>query len=180
MDNMKTKNSFFSNLSNVEKILIAVVGLLLVGLVCVASFRIVSNSMSDNDKTKYALSTREATKATAVYVATDEGYTVTSGVCEVVSSERFIPWEELGNGQIVFYAYRVTKPSLNSDVVVLFSSDLTVGQGGSMWIFTINENAHRFFPDFPYGPELEYPININTDGAQDAIECAQQAESSPG
>lgn len=174
---MKTTNSFFSNLSNVEKILIAIIGLLIGGLVCVVSFKISSNFLSQDDETRYTLSAEEASKVSAVYVATDEGYTVTSAVCEVVSSERFLPWVNLDGGQIVFYAFRVTKPPLNTDFTVLFSSNLTVNQGGSIWVFTINDYAHSFFPDFPYGPELEYPINIDTDGAQVALECARQAGS---
>lgn len=162
-----------------EKVLTVVLGLLIGCLVCVATFNLGRKILTTDDKARYTLSAEDASKVSAVYVATDEGYTVTSAVCEVVSSERFLPWVNLDGGQIVFYAFRITKPSLNSDDVVLFSSNLTAEQGGSIWVFTINDRAHSFFPDFPYGPELEYPININTDGAQTALDCAQHAGSPP-
>lgn len=131
---------------------------------------------SNRNKAK-VLSAEDVFEVSAIDVAKDDGYTVTSAVCEVVSSERFQPAVGVDGGQIVFHAFRITKPSLGTEVAVLFYSNHTVAQGRGL-VFTVNPVAARLFPDYPDASRnSKYPITVDTAGAQEALECAQQAAS---
>jgi hypothetical protein len=134
---------------------------------------------SSNRTTAKVLSAQDVFEVSAIDVVKDEGYTVTSAVCEVISSERFLPSVNVDGGQIVFHAFRITKPTLSSEVTVLFYSNHTAAQGRGL-VFTVNSDASRLFPDFPDASRnSDYPITVDTAGARDALECAQQAGSSP-
>src|SRR6266508_3860002 len=71
---------------------------------------------SSNKNKAKVLSAEEVFEVSAIDVVKDDGYTVTSAVCEVVSSERFQPSVNVDGGQIVFHAFRITKPSLGTEV----------------------------------------------------------------
>lgn len=134
---------------------------------------------SSRGLTAKTLSAAETFEVSAIDVAKDDGYTVTSAVCEVVSSEHYAPSVNVDGGQIVFHAFRVTKPSLGSEVVVLFYSNYTVAQGRGL-VFTVNPEAARLFPEFPDASRnSKYAITVDTAGAQEALECAQKAGSPP-
>lgn len=127
------------------------------------------------------LPAKDVFEVSAVYAVKDAGYTVTSAVCEVVSSERFQPiinGVKVDAGKIVFHAFRITGPHLSSEVLVLFSSNHTAADGSGL-IQTVNADAVRLFPEFPKGPKLRYPITVDTDGAQEALECARHASPPP-
>jgi hypothetical protein len=125
------------------------------------------------------LSAQDVFEVSAIDVVKDEGYTVTSGVCEVVSSERYLPSVNVDGGQIVFHAFKITKPTLDSEIVVLFYSNHTAAQGRGL-VYTVNAEASSLFPDFPDASRNpKYPINVNTAGAQDALDCAQRAGGPP-
>lgn len=154
-------------------------GILAVIAICIVGFLVFRLLINSSNSEAKVLSAADTPKVSAIGVVQDAGYTVVSAVCEVVSSERYEPSVNVDGGQIVFHAFRVTKPSLGSEVVVLFYSNHTAAQGNGL-IFTVNSEAARLFPDYPDASRnSKYPINVNTDGAQDALECAQQAEKTP-
>ena len=159
-------------------------GLAAVILCVCAGFSIIqvfNDSTSDDKPSDYILAPQDVFQVSAVDLVISEGYTVTSAVCEVVSSERFRPTINgvtVDVGPIVFHAFRITGPSLNSEVVVLFSSNQKAADGSGL-VQTVNGEAIRLFPDFPEGSKLRYPINLDTDGAQIALKCAQQAGAPP-
>lgn len=124
------------------------------------------------------LSAAETFEVSAVDVVKDEGYRVTSAVCEVVSPERNVI-SGIDLGKIVFHAFRITSLSLGKEVVVLFASNHTAEDGSGL-VFTVNNVASSLFPDFPdKSRHPEHPITINTPGAQEALECASQAGAPP-
>ena len=131
------------------------------------------------------LSAKDVVFVTAVDVAHKKGYTLTSAVCEVVSPERFRPTFNV-NGTpttidveaIVFHAFRITDPTLHTEVAVVFESNHTAADGQGI-IATVNADAKRLFPDIIDGSTLTYPITMNTAGAQSALACAQQAGKPP-
>jgi hypothetical protein len=121
------------------------------------------------------LSAKDVFEISAVNVVEDEGYSITSGVCEVVSPERYLPSVNVDGEQIVFHAFKITQPILGSDVIVLFYSNHTAAQGSGL-VFTVNAEASRLFPDYPNASlNSKYPITVNTAGAQEALECVRQA-----
>lgn len=118
------------------------------------------------------LSAADVYNVTAVDVVERKGYTITSAVCEVVSSE-YSPvngkkWE------IVFHAFRVTGPLLPSETILLFGSNHAAADGPGL-TYPVNDDAIRLVPEFSAGATLAYPVTLDTDGASVAIECAQQA-----
>lgn len=125
----------------------------------------------------YNLPAKDVYEVSAVELVKDSGYTVTSAVCEVVSSERYTV-QGYDFGKIVFHAFRITGPNLNSEVIVLFSSNHMAADGSGL-IQAVNENAVKLFPESPEGSTLKHPITIETDGAQEALECARQAGPPP-
>jgi hypothetical protein len=153
------------------------VGVLASLALCVCGFFAIGlllNSSNSRNGAAQILSAEDVFEVSAIDVVRDEGYTVTSAVCEVVSSELYQPSVNVDGGQIVFHAFRITKPSLNSEVVVLFYSNHTAAQGRGL-VFTVNADAARLFPDFPDVSKSSYPITVNTPGAEDALDCARQA-----
>lgn len=144
-------------------------------IICICGFFFVSQFLNSLNGTKArVLSAEDVFEVSAIDVVKDEGYTVTSAVCEMVSSELYQPSVNVDGGQIVFHAFRITKPSLGSEVVVLFASNHTAAQGRGL-VFTVNPDAARLFPDFPDISKSSYPITVNTPGAQEALDCASQA-----
>ena len=123
------------------------------------------------------LSAEDTFEVSAIDVVKDEGYTVTSAVCEVVSSERYTV-QGYDFGKIVFHAFRINKPTLGEEAVVLFHSNHTAKDGSGL-VHTVNSLANTLFPDFPDASLLKHPINMDTPGAQEALECAQQAGKPP-
>jgi hypothetical protein len=131
------------------------------------------------------LSAQDVFNVSAVEVVETKGYTLTSAVCEVVSPEHFNPIIN-SNGtpisidlfQIIFHAFRITGPGLNSELVVLFASNHTAAKGQGQ-VFAINADAKRLFPEYPDGSKLSYPITTDTLGSQSALLCAQQAGKPP-
>jgi len=124
------------------------------------------------------LSAEDTFEVSAIDVVKDEGYTVTSAVCEVVSSERDVLYG-IDLGPIVFHAFRITNPTLGKEVVVLFNSNHTANMGRGL-VYTVNPEAATLFPDFPnVSRRTEHPITVDTPGAQDALECAQKAGKPP-
>lgn len=157
-----------------------IVGVLASIVLCVCGFfaiGILFNSLSSGTTAK-TLSAAETFEVSAIDVVKGEGYTVTSAVCEVVSPERDVI-SGVDLGKIVFHAFRITRPSLGKEVIVLFASNHTA-QDGSGLVFTVNSEAASLFPDFPnVSRRSEHPITVNTPGAQDALDCAQKAGSPP-
>src|SRR5918996_5897196 len=98
-----TKSKSFLGLSPVELGIVAV--LLLIGtcLVCYIATRFYSRGSSAN-----TLSAERTRQVSAIDVVTDEGYTVTSAVCEVISNDTYVPSENIDGGLIVFHAFRIT------------------------------------------------------------------------
>ncbi|PWB72293.1 MAG: hypothetical protein C3F07_12295 [Anaerolineales bacterium] len=173
---MKKTTSFLGNLSNLEKVLFVILGLLVGCLVCVVSFKL-SSKFLFNDDSIHTLSAEEIFEVSAIDVVETEGYTVTSAVCEVLSSERYTI-QGVDYGKIVFHAFRISKPSISSEAVVVFASNHTARDGiGLVW--TVNTLAKSLFPEFPDSSLLKHPITMDTPGAQDALECAQQADVPP-
>jgi len=150
-----------------------IIVLLCIGCVLVAIVLNVLNGRKTN-----TLSAKDTFQVSAISVVQDKGYTVTSAVCEFVSSELYLPSVNMDGGQIVFHAFRIIKPSLGSEVIVLFYSNHTAAQGNGL-VFTVNPEATRLFPEFPDSNRLDYPITVNTSGAQSALNCAQQAGKPP-
>jgi len=153
------------------------VGVLASVALCVCGFLAIGllfNLSNNSNGAAQILSAEEVFEVSAIDVVKDEGYTVTSGVCEIVSSELYQPSVSVDGGQIVFHAFRITKPNLGSEVLVLFASNHTAAQGSGL-VFTVNSDAARLFPDFPDISKSSYPITINTPGAQEALDCARQA-----
>jgi len=156
---------------------IAVIGLG-VTLFCVCGFFIVGLFLnSSSGTTAKVLSAEDSFEVSAIDVVAQEGYTVTSAVCEVVSSERYTV-QGYDFGKIVFHAFRITKPTLGTEAVVLFQSNHTA-QDGSGLVHTVNPLAKTLFSDFPDAAVLKHPITTDTPGAQDALDCAQRAGSPP-
>jgi hypothetical protein len=162
-----------------NRLSLIVLGILASITICVCGFfaiGILFNSPSGT--TAKTLSAAETFEVSAIDVVKDEGYTVTSAVCEVVSPEHDVI-SGVDLGKIVFHAFRITKPALGKEVVVLFASNHTA-QDGSGLVFTVNSEAASLFPDFPnVSRRSEHPITVNTPGAQDALDCAQKAGSPP-
>lgn len=126
-----------------------------------------------NKTTARVLSAEDTFEVSAIDVVKDEGYSVASAVCEVVSTERYLP--SAGGGQIVFHAFRIIKPDLGSEVVVLFTSNHTAAEGRGL-VYTVNADAVRLFPEFPDAAgRSDKPITVDTAGAEQALECARQA-----
>jgi hypothetical protein len=106
---------------------------LLVVLGCFALMLLNSNRPASPQTTEKSaanptLSAEDVFEVSAVDLVKDSGYTVTSAVCEVVSSERFQPTingQKIDAGKIVFHAFRITGPNLDSEVVVLFKQLMT-------------------------------------------------------
>lgn len=174
MDDPKNSNPI--NAKSSQSLLI-LVGVLASITLCICGFFAIGlllNSSNSSNDTAHVLSEEEVFEVSAIDVVKDEGYTVTSAVCEVVSSELYQPSVNVDGGQIVFHAFRITKPSLGSEVVVLFYSNHTAAQGKGL-VFTVNSDAARLFPDFPDVSKSSYPITANTPGAQEALDCARQA-----
>jgi len=173
------KNSKPANIKS-SRVPLILIGVLALIALCVCGFFAIGLIFnSSNGTTAKVLSAEDVFEVSAIDVVKDEGYTVTSAVCEVVSSERFLPSVNIDGGQIVFHAFRITKPSLGSEVVVLFYSNHTAAQGSGL-VFAVNSDAARLFPDFPDASRnSDYPITVDTAGAQEALECAQQAGSPP-
>jgi hypothetical protein len=130
-----------------------------------------------NSTTGKILSAADTFEVSSINVVEDEGYTVTSAVCEVVSPERFTV-EGYDFGKIVFHAFRITKPTLVTDAVVLFASNHTASDGSGL-VQNVNPLAKTLFPDFPDGARLKHPITTDTPGAQEALDCASQAGAPP-
>lgn len=63
---MKTTTSFFSNLSNVEKILVAILGLLIGCLLCIIPFRSASNFLSNLEEPDVSTQPQSATLVPAI------------------------------------------------------------------------------------------------------------------
>lgn len=155
-----------------------IVGALASIAICVCGFfaiGILFNSSSGI--TTKTLSAAETFEVSAIDVVKDEGYTVTSAVCEVVSPERFTV-EGYDFGKIVFHAFRITKSTLVADAVVLFASNHTASDGSGL-VQNVNPLAKTLFPDFPDGALLKHPITMDTPGAQEALDCASQAGAPP-
>lgn len=123
--------------------------------------------------TVQVLAAQDVFEVSAIDLVVGEGYTVTSAVCEVVSSESYSV-QGYDFWKIIFHAFRITGPTLGTESVVLFASNHTA-RDGSGFIQTANPLAIALFPDFPDGPNLKHPITMDTPGAQEAIECAMQA-----
>lgn len=158
---------------------LAAIALFICGFFIIAQF--LSPLNGGEETTAQVLSAQDVFEVSAVDVVEIEGYTVTSAVCEVVSPERYQPIInniKIDAGQIVFHAFRITGLALETEVVVLFGSNHTAADGSGL-VWTINAEAQRFIPEFPYGPELKYPITVDTAGAQTALACARQAGKPP-
>jgi hypothetical protein len=160
-----------------KKRIIAVMGLG-VAICSICGVFIILLLNPSNGATTKVLSAEDTFEVSAIDIVKDEGYKVTSAVCEVISPERDVLYGiDLGN--IVFHAFRITKDTLGNEVVVLFASNHTASDGNGP-VFTVNSEAVRLFPDFPdVSRRSEHPITLNTPGAQDALECAQQAGKPP-
>jgi hypothetical protein len=166
----------FLGLSSLELALLVVLICLIIALLGFLAVRFFSSIASGGALP--TLSAEDVFEVSAVGLAKDEGYTVTSAVCEVVSSEREVV-SGVDLGHIVFHAFRITKPSLGKEVVVLFASNHTASEGAGL-IFTVNSEASSLFPDFPdVSRRSEHPITVDTPGAQTALLCAQKAGSPP-
>jgi hypothetical protein len=163
-----------------NRVPLIIVGVLASIAVCVCGFFAIGLLFnSSNQTTAKVLSAQDVFEVSAIDVVKDEGYTVMSAVCEVVSSERYLPSVNVDGGQIVFHAFRITKPNLGSEVIVLFYSNHTAAQGRGL-VFTVNSEASKLFPDFPDASHnSEFPVTVDTAGAREALECAQQAGSPP-
>jgi hypothetical protein len=162
-----------------NRLSLIVLGILASIAICVCGFfaiGILFNSPSGT--TAKTLSAAETFEVSAIDVVKNKGYTITSAVCEVVSSERFLPLVEATGGKIVFHAFRITSPSLDSEVIVLFGSNHTAADGRGL-VYPINDEAIKVDPEFRDGSKLSYPITVNTAGAQTALDCARQAGSPP-
>ena len=156
-----------------------VIGVLMLIFICICGFFTFAQFLNPTKETSAlpVLSAEDVFEVSAVDVVKDKGYTITSAVCEVVSSERF-PLGENKWWKIVFHAFRITSPSLGSEVVVLFGSNHTAADGRGL-VYPVNADAIRVDPDFTDGSKLAHPITVNTPGAQAALECAQKAGSPP-
>ena len=150
-------------------------GVIFFGIFGLLIFGLLFNSL--NSTSAKVLSAEDTFEVSAIDVVKDEGYTVTSAVCEVVSSERFSV-QGYDFGKIVFHAFRITEPTLGTEAVVVFASNHTARDGSGL-VQNVNPLAKTLFPDFPDGARLKHPITMDTPGAQDALECAQQAGSPP-
>lgn len=145
-----------------------IIVLLCIGCVLAA---IILNTL--NGRKTNTLSAEDTFEVSAIDVVKGEGYTVTSAVCEVVSPERYTI-QGYDFGKIVFHAFRITKPPLVTDALVLFASNHTASDGSGL-VQNVNPLAKTLFPDFPDGARLKHPITMDTPGAQEALECAQKA-----
>jgi len=173
VQNNKSTNKKSNRLS------LIVFGILASIAICVCGFFAVGTLFnSSSGITAKTLSAAETFEVSAIDVVKGEGYTVTSAVCEVVSPERYTV-QGYDFGKIVFHAFRITKPPLVTDAVVLFASNHTASDGSGL-VQNVNPLAKTLFPDFPDGARLKHPpITMDTPGAQEALECAQKAESPP-
>lgn len=173
VQNNKSTNKKSNRLS------LIVLGILASIAICVCGFFAVGILFnSSSGITAKTLSAAETFEVSAIDVVKDEGYTVTSAVCEVVSPERDVI-SGVDLGKIVFHAFRITSPALSKEVIVLFASNHTAEDGRGL-VFTINTEATSLFPEFPdVSRRSEHPITVNTPGAQEALECASQAGSPP-
>lgn len=130
-----------------------------------------------NSTTAKILSAADIFEVSSINIVKDEGYAITSSVCEVVSSERFTV-QGYDFGKIVFHAFRISKPTIVTDDVVLFASNHTASDGSGL-VQNVNPLAKTLFPDFPDGAHLKHPITMDTPGAQEALDCASQAGAPP-
>lgn len=172
------KNSNRFIIGALVSILFCVCGFFAISVSFNPSSGVATKTLSASGVTTKILSAAETFEVSAVDVVKDEGYTVTSAICEVVSPERNVI-SGIDLGKIVFHAFRITHSSLGREVIVLFASNHTAEDGSGL-VFTVNTEAARLFPDFPdKSRHPEHPITTNTPGAQKALECARQAGAPP-
>lgn len=172
MDSSSEKKSFLG-LSTLEIVLLATLVCLVCAVVGLLGRGFLVSIFSSSRDTAQILSAEDVFQVSAIDVVKDEGYTVTSAVCEVVSSESYSV-QGYNFGKIVFHAFRISKPSLGTEAVVLFASNHTASDGSGL-VQNINPLAKTLFPDFPDGSRLKHPITMDTPGVKEALECARQA-----
>jgi len=171
---VKNRKSINSKSRRVPLILTGVIALI---ALCICVFFIIGQffdtSTSGTEIAAQVLSAQDTFEVGAVDSVNMYGFTVTSAVCEVVSPMSYLPSQPPFWGQLVFHAFRVTGPTLGSEVVVLFASNNTAANG-AVFVFPINTEASRLMPLVSAGPSLVEPITVDTPGAQAALDCARE------
>jgi hypothetical protein len=122
------------------------------------------------------LSGQDIFRIDAVNAARDDGYTITSNVCELISPLKYLPFNTIFGGQLVFHSFRLKGNKLTSEVVVLFASNHTAANGPGL-VIPINTGAINLNQGFTSGLKVVSPITMDTPGAKEAVECGQQVES---
>lgn len=130
-------------------------------------------SNSGAETSARVLSAKDVFEVSAVDAVEMDGYTVTSAVCEIVAPMSYLPSSSIFGGQLVFHAFRLTGPALDSEAVVLFASNHTAADGSGLAI-PINAEAISLNQGFSAGSSAVDPITVDTPGAQTALACARQ------
>jgi len=171
---VNNRKSINSKSRRVPLILTGVIALI---TLCICMFFIIGQFFNTSSSgTKIAarvLNAQDTFEVSAVDAVSIYGFTVTSAVCEVVSPMSYLPSHPSFGGQLVFHAFRVTGPTLGSEVVVLFASNHTAANGAGL-VIPINTEASSLMPLASAGPSLVEPITVDTPGAQAALDCARE------
>ena len=141
---------------------------------CICGFliigRLINPPKGGAETAARVLSAKEVFEVNAVDAVEADGYTLTSGVCEVVSPPSFLPSSSIFR---IFHAFRLTGPDLDSEIVVLFASNRTAADGGGL-VLPVNAEAIGLNQGFTPGSSLVDPVTVDTPGAQTALSCARR------
>lgn len=111
-------------------------------------------------------------------MASADGYTLASAVCELVAPVSYRSNDRIFGGQLVFHAFRVKGPPANTERAVLFASNHRAVDGSGLTI-AVSPEAIALGQGLPSGSSLADPITMATPGAEEAVACAREAGSPP-
>ena len=124
------------------------------------------------------LSPEEAGVVTAVEAVTDDGFTISSAVCEAVHPRPYRRADSVFGGKQVFHAFRLTGRDIAGEATVLFASNHAAADGGGV-VIPVNPAAVDLDQGFPPGTDLADPITEDMAGAPEALACAAAASPAP-
>jgi|GEM_PF-1352323 len=150
---------------------LALIALCICGPLIIDRFSDTSNG--GGEISAQVLSARDVFVVSAVHAVESDGYTITSAVCEFVSPMSYLPSNIIFGGQLVFHAFRLTGPDLETEAVVLFASNHTAADGAGL-VIPVNAEAIGLDQGFPSGSDLVEPITVDTPGAETALDCAHR------
>lgn len=135
--------------------------------------RVVSTSDGSVGTQARVLPAAEVFQVSAVDAVQNDGYVVTSSVCEVIALPTPQEFQDVG-WRLAFHAFRIAGPGLSEEKVVLFASNHAAADGVGLTI-AVNDAAIELGQGFPAGPDIPARITVETPGAEAALACAREA-----